>query len=276
MKAIIISYGLTFFDNVPRRMDLTVLLLKCHVTLSYFLLNVFLLIPNPLGWKFQISPFLFGHLQICVWYSLPQTHVCINMKILKLSLNIPLLISKLKVLDKDILFFSGLNKCFSSILFCLQRRAKEDDLYLVFSLSQTELCSGEFELYLLLLSISVTWKHSRHLKAFKVFIWWKISLCFRLLFNKPKPFVHNFRQNFPNPYYTWVESCQKETSKKCFPSPFPQIYSISSKCFSHLSIFFGIFLSDPNPIIALVTLVSNWLDRGSPSDLESKWVEEPD
>ena len=107
MKAIIISYGLTFFDNVPRRMDLTVLLLKCHVTSSYSLLNVFLLSPNPLGWKCQNTTFLFGHLQICVWYSLPQTHVCINMKILKLSLNIPLLISKLKVLDKDILFFSG-------------------------------------------------------------------------------------------------------------------------------------------------------------------------
>ena len=107
MKANIIFYGLTIFDNVPRRMDLTVLLLKCRATLSHSLLNVFLLSPNPLGWKCQNNTFLFGHLQICVWYSLPQTYVCINMKILKLSLNIPPLISKLKVSDKDILFFSG-------------------------------------------------------------------------------------------------------------------------------------------------------------------------
>ena len=69
--------------------------------------RLFLLSRNPIGWKCQNTTFLFGHLQICVWYSLPQTYVCINMKILKLSLNISPLISKLKVLDKDILFFSG-------------------------------------------------------------------------------------------------------------------------------------------------------------------------
>ena len=74
----------------------------------------------------------------------------------------PPLISKLKVLDKDILFFSGPAWIMFLEHFILFTKTRKGGRFVFGILSfQTELCSGEFELYLLLLSISVTWKHSR-------------------------------------------------------------------------------------------------------------------
>ena len=74
----------------------------------------------------------------------------------------PPLISKLKVLDEDILFFSGHTWIMFLEHFILFTKTRKGGRFVFGILSfQTELCSGEFELYLLLLSISVTWKHSR-------------------------------------------------------------------------------------------------------------------
>ena len=88
-------------------MDLTVLLLKCHVTSSYSLLNVFLLSPNPLGWKCQNTTFLiWAFTDLCLIFL--ASDICLHKheNIEALS-EYPPLISKLKVSDKDILFFSG-------------------------------------------------------------------------------------------------------------------------------------------------------------------------
>ena len=142
--------------------DLTVLLLKCHVTSSYSLLNVFLLSPNPLGWKCQNTTFLiWAFTDLCLIFL--ASDICLHKheNIEALS-EYPPLISKLKVLDEDILFFSGHTWIMFLEHFILFTKTRKGGRFVFGILSfQTELCSGEFELYLLLLSISVTWKHSR-------------------------------------------------------------------------------------------------------------------